>query len=292
MAPPRTVRRTSGPSGAPLLDDVGKAILRQLQQDGRRSYTAIGPAVGLSEAAVRQRVKALVDSGVLQIVAGRRPDHARLRGDGDRRRRGVGDAREAAETISRIAEVDYCVLTSGRYDLQLELVCRDNEHLLSVINDRIRTVPGCGRPRPPSACGCTSRPTTTAPRTDGSPDQPALRPALPADAPALARCHVACWRETYGSVLSAALLAALDAGLYQAHWEQRLAERQHLVLVSVVQGEVIGFAVSGPGSGRPAGPRPGAVGPLHAHAVLRDRPRSGSARGGGRRRAVLAVGGA
>jgi Lrp/AsnC family transcriptional regulator for asnA, asnC and gidA len=142
MAPPRTVRRTSGPSGAPLLDDVGKAILRQLQQDGRRSYTAIGTAVGLSEAAVRSRVKALVDSGVLQIVAVADPITL---GFGVMATVGVavsGDAREAAETISRIAEVDYCVLTSGRYDLQLELVCRDNEHLLSVINDRIRTVPG------------------------------------------------------------------------------------------------------------------------------------------------------
>ena len=142
MAPPRTVRRTPGPSGAQLLDDVGKAILRQLQQDGRRSYTAIGAAVGLSEAAVRQRVKALVDSGVLQIVAVADPITL---GFGVMATVGVavsGDAREAAETISRIAEVDYCVLTSGRYDLQLELVCRDNEHLLSVINDRIRTVPG------------------------------------------------------------------------------------------------------------------------------------------------------
>jgi len=142
MAPPRTVRRTSGSSGAPLLDDVGKAILRQLQQDGRRSYTAIGTAVGLSEAAVRSRVKALVDSGVLQIVAVADPITL---GFGVMATVGVavsGDAREAAETISRIAEVDYCVLTSGRYDLQLELVCRDNEHLLSVINDRIRTVPG------------------------------------------------------------------------------------------------------------------------------------------------------
>jgi Lrp/AsnC family transcriptional regulator for asnA, asnC and gidA len=142
MAPPRTVRRPSRGAGGQLLDDVGKAILRQLQQDGRRSYTAIGAAVGLSEAAVRQRVKALVDSGVLQIVAVADPITL---GFGVMATVGVavsGDAREAAETISRIAEVDYCVLTSGRYDLQLELVCRDNEHLLSVINDRIRTVPG------------------------------------------------------------------------------------------------------------------------------------------------------
>ena len=147
MNRPRPARpRTGGlrPGGLPggLLDDVGKAILRQLQEDGRRSYTAIGDAVGLSEAAVRQRVRALVDSGVLQIVAVADPITL---GFGVMASVGVrvsGDARQAAEAISQIDEVDYCVLTSGRYDLQLELVCRDNEHLLSVINDGIRPTPG------------------------------------------------------------------------------------------------------------------------------------------------------
>ena len=125
-----------------LLDEVGKGILRELQEDGRRSYTAIAAAVGLSEAAVRQRVKALVDGGVLQIVAVADPITL---GFGVMATIGVtvvGDARAAADTLSEIDEVDYCVLTSGRYDLQLEVVCRDNEHLLSVINDRIRPVEG------------------------------------------------------------------------------------------------------------------------------------------------------
>jgi Lrp/AsnC family transcriptional regulator for asnA, asnC and gidA len=91
---------------------------------------------------VRQRVKGLVESGLLQIVAVTDPITL---GFGVMASVGVrvsGDAREAAETISQIDEVDYCVLTSGRYDLLLELVCRDNEHLLSVINDRIRTIDG------------------------------------------------------------------------------------------------------------------------------------------------------
>jgi Lrp/AsnC family transcriptional regulator for asnA, asnC and gidA len=124
------------------LDETGKAILRQLQEDGRRSYTAIGAAVGLSEAAVRARVKALTDSGVLQIVAVTDP---LTLGFGVMAGVGVmvtGDSRIVADALSRIEEVDYCVLTTGRYDLQLELVCRDNEHLLTVINDRVRTVAG------------------------------------------------------------------------------------------------------------------------------------------------------
>ncbi len=55
--------------GAVQLDDVSKAIIEQLQQDGRRSYAAIGKVVGLSEAAVRQRVQRLIDGGVMQVVA-------------------------------------------------------------------------------------------------------------------------------------------------------------------------------------------------------------------------------
>lgn len=140
------MRRRAGLALAPpqpgLLDDVGKAILRELQEDGRRSYTAIAAAVGLSEAAVRQRVKALVDGGVLQIVAVTDP---LTLGFGVMATIGVsvdGDARAVADVLSEIAEVDYCVLTSGRYDLHLEVVCRDNEHLLTVINDRIRPVDG------------------------------------------------------------------------------------------------------------------------------------------------------
>ncbi len=61
-----TVRERGNAGG---LDDVSKAIIEQLQEDGRRPYAAIGKAVGLSEAAVRQRVQRLLDAGVMQIVA-------------------------------------------------------------------------------------------------------------------------------------------------------------------------------------------------------------------------------
>src|SRR5213595_925123 len=64
---PRTLP-SQNPGGL-VPDDVSKQIIEQLQQDGRRSYAAIGKAVGLSEAAVRQRVQRLIDGGVMQIVA-------------------------------------------------------------------------------------------------------------------------------------------------------------------------------------------------------------------------------
>ncbi len=139
MARPRTTGRAGA---AALLDDVGKAILRQLQEDGRPSCTAIGEAVGFWEAAVRQRVKGLTESGVLQSVAVADPITLGLGVMASVGVRVSGDARQAAGAIRSIDEVDDCVLTSGRYDLQLELVCRDDEHLLRVIDDHIRPTPG------------------------------------------------------------------------------------------------------------------------------------------------------
>lgn len=138
-APPAPVQRA--PS-APLLDDAGKAIIRQLQEDGRRSYTAIAGAVGLSEAAVRSRVRALIDSGVMQVVAV--TDPMRL-GFGVMAMIGVradGDTRAVADRLSGLDEVEYVVLTSGRYDVLAEVVCRDNEHLLELLNERLRRLEG------------------------------------------------------------------------------------------------------------------------------------------------------
>src|SRR6478735_7030462 len=63
-----SMSKRSGGTGASL-DEVSKAIIEQLQQDGRRSYAAIGKEVGLSEAAVRQRVQRLIEAGVMQVVA-------------------------------------------------------------------------------------------------------------------------------------------------------------------------------------------------------------------------------
>ena len=61
--------RGGGSAVVPVLDEISKQIIEQLQTDGRRSYAAIGKAVGLSEAAVRQRVQRLYEAAVMQIVA-------------------------------------------------------------------------------------------------------------------------------------------------------------------------------------------------------------------------------
>jgi Lrp/AsnC family transcriptional regulator, regulator for asnA, asnC and gidA len=124
-----------------VLDDVSKAIIEQLQADGRRAYAAIGKAVGLSEAAVRQRVQRLLDAGVMQIVAVTDPLQV---GFPRQAMIGVnceGDVEVVAEKIADMSEVDYVVITAGGFDLLVEVVCEDDDHLLDLISKRIRAVP-------------------------------------------------------------------------------------------------------------------------------------------------------
>jgi Lrp/AsnC family transcriptional regulator for asnA, asnC and gidA len=128
-------------SGAPL-DEVSKAIIEQLQQDGRRSYAAIGKVVGLSEAAVRQRVQRLTESGVMQVVAVTDPlqlGFARQAMVGIRAR---GELEGVAEALAELHEVDYVVITAGTFDLLVEVVCESDDHLLELLSTKIRTVEG------------------------------------------------------------------------------------------------------------------------------------------------------
>lgn len=129
-------------NGAALLDDVNKGIVEQLQQDGRRSYAAIAKAVGLSEAAVRQRVQRLLDAGVMQIVAVTDPLQVGFARQAMIGVNADGDLRSVARQLAALPEVDYVVITAGSFDLLVEVVCEDDERLLTLLNDSVRAIPG------------------------------------------------------------------------------------------------------------------------------------------------------
>jgi Lrp/AsnC family transcriptional regulator, regulator for asnA, asnC and gidA len=124
-----------------VLDDVSKAIIEQLQADGRRPYAAIGKAVGLSEAAVRQRVQRLLDGGVMQIVAVTDPLQVGFPRQAMIGIRCEGDVEAVADKVSEMPEVAYVVITAGGFDLLVEVVCEDDDHLLDLVSKRIRAVP-------------------------------------------------------------------------------------------------------------------------------------------------------
>jgi Lrp/AsnC family transcriptional regulator, regulator for asnA, asnC and gidA len=128
-----------------VLDDVSKAIIEQLQQDGRRPYATIGKAVGLSEAAVRQRVSKLLETGVMQIVAVTDPLQVGFNREAMIGIEVDGDMEAVADLLSSMDEISYIILTAGSFDIILEVVCEDDEALLEVINRKIRAIPGVRR---------------------------------------------------------------------------------------------------------------------------------------------------
>ena len=124
-----------------VLDDVSRAIIEQLQEDGRRPYARVASAVGLSEAAVRQRVQRLLDAGIMQIVAVTDPLQVGFSRQAMVGVRVRGDSRVVADALAEFDEVDYVVITAGSFDLLVETVCEDDDQLLSIVS-RIRAVEG------------------------------------------------------------------------------------------------------------------------------------------------------
>jgi Lrp/AsnC family transcriptional regulator for asnA, asnC and gidA len=131
-----------GQKSPTVLDDVSRGIIEQLQADGRRSYADMGKAVGLSEAAVRARVQKLTDQGVLQIVAVTDPLQLGFHRQAMVGIRVEGDPRQVADELEKINQVDYLVLTTGRFDILAEMVCRDDNELTDLLHGQIRTLPG------------------------------------------------------------------------------------------------------------------------------------------------------
>jgi Lrp/AsnC family transcriptional regulator for asnA, asnC and gidA len=141
-------RATREPSRAttrrdqPVLDDIDRRIISELQVDGRKAYTQMAPVVGLSEAAVRQRVQRLIDTGVMQVVAVTDP---KVLGFSRQAMIGVqveGDALVVADAVAALSAVEYVVLTAGGVDLLVEVVVEDDESLLRLLNEQIRKIPG------------------------------------------------------------------------------------------------------------------------------------------------------
>lgn len=126
---------------AGLLDEVNKRIIEQLQQDGRRSYAAIAKVVGLSEAAVRQRVQRLLEVGIMQIVAVTDPISVGFRRQAMIGIKADGDLQEVARKLAAVPEIDYVVVCAGSFDIIVELVCVDDDHLLTLMVNAIRSIP-------------------------------------------------------------------------------------------------------------------------------------------------------
>lgn len=128
------------------MDRLDYEILSVLQRDGRRSFTEIGKAVGVSEGTIRKRVTRLVDDGVIRIIGLVDPH---LVGFDAPAMIQVSVSpphlEEAAQAIAQFPEVSYLLMVSGDFDLIVEVRCRNREHLASFIRDQLQKVPGVQR---------------------------------------------------------------------------------------------------------------------------------------------------
>jgi Lrp/AsnC family transcriptional regulator, regulator for asnA, asnC and gidA len=124
------------------VDEIDRAILRELQTDGRIAYADLGPKVGLSASAARQRLQRLLDSKAVQVVGVTDPmamggQAMALLGIGV-----DGDPRAVADALAERPEVVYSVLTSGGFDLFAEVVAPGPKALLDFVNDVVRLLEG------------------------------------------------------------------------------------------------------------------------------------------------------
>jgi Lrp/AsnC family transcriptional regulator, regulator for asnA, asnC and gidA len=127
---------------AVALDDADRRIIELLQEDGRRAYGSIAEEISLSEAAVRRRVQRLRDAGALEIVAITDPLQLGFHREAMLGVRVHGDVRTAADKIAAIDEAIYVVMCAGSFDILVELITENDDHLVHVLNDQIRSIEG------------------------------------------------------------------------------------------------------------------------------------------------------
>jgi Lrp/AsnC family transcriptional regulator, regulator for asnA, asnC and gidA len=124
-------------------DEIDLQIIDALRKDGRVAFSQIAEQLSVSPGMIRLRYNRLVDQGYLKVVAITNPLRMGfktmamigIRADGSK-------LLEVAEKVSKLDEVIYMVIASGRFDLFAEVVCRDHEHLLSFITEKLSTIDG------------------------------------------------------------------------------------------------------------------------------------------------------
>lgn len=117
------------------LDVKDLEIIAALQIDGRATYADLAKVIDLSQAAIRLRVKRLFDSGVLDVVAITDPLSTGFTVQAMIGLTANSDVEVLSEKIGAMESVTYVVLTAGRFDLLVEVLCADNDHLLQLMGD-------------------------------------------------------------------------------------------------------------------------------------------------------------
>lgn len=126
------------------LDETDFAILLQLQQDGRKSFTLMSQALGVSISTIRTRVTKLIEDKTIQIIGRVNPEQVGFHAYASIRIsvRPANLINEVANQLLELKEVSFLAITSGSYDLEVDVMCRDNNHLVQLIHDHISPIEG------------------------------------------------------------------------------------------------------------------------------------------------------
>lgn len=119
------------------LDDLDFAILSYLQKDGRMSFTVIAEKLNVSIGTIRTRFNKLIEEGTVSIIGRVDPDKVGFRSYAHIAVyvRPATLKEKVAQQIVRLSEVSFLAMTSGDYDLEVDVMCRDNDHLLHFVNE-------------------------------------------------------------------------------------------------------------------------------------------------------------
>ena len=126
------------------LDELDFNILVLLQQDGRMSFTEIAEKLEVSISTIRTRVGKLIDDKTIQIVGRVNPEKVGFHAYAHIKIsvRPASLIEHVSEKLMEFSEVSFLAIISGDYDLEMDVMCRDNNHLLQVVNQRIARIDG------------------------------------------------------------------------------------------------------------------------------------------------------
>ena len=126
-----------------VLDKLDFEILSFLQEDGRMSFTVIADKLNVSIGTIRTRFNKLIEDGTVNIIGRVNPDKVGFRSYAHVAVfiRPATLKEKVAQKISKLPEVSFLAMTSGDYDLEVDVMCRDNNHLVDLVNN-ISKIPG------------------------------------------------------------------------------------------------------------------------------------------------------
>lgn len=126
------------------LDELDFAILVQLQRDGRMSFTEIAEKLEVSISNIRSRVSKLLEDKTIQVVGRVDPERVGFHAYANIKLsiRPANMINQVADRLLEFKEISFMAITSGEFDLEIDVMCRDNNHLVELVNGRISPMEG------------------------------------------------------------------------------------------------------------------------------------------------------